>query len=191
MCRAFSRRSTVRPSLRDRQYEALCCVVRLRTTHDHPSRGRPEDRARTNIDRLLNPAGWIIQNRDSINIDAGRGIAIREFLLAPGFGFADYLLYVDGYAAGAVEAKKAGETLTEVEIQTARYSVGLPENLPALRRPLPSFTNPRALRRDSPICWSPTPAVGASSAFIGLKPSPPGWNRTSVPPAPVSAIAFA
>jgi type I restriction enzyme, R subunit len=70
-----------------------------------PSR-RPEDRARINIDRLLTDSGWIIQNRDSFNIEAGRGVAIREFLLAPGYGFADYLLYVDGYAAGVVEAKR-------------------------------------------------------------------------------------
>ena len=99
--------------------------------------GRPEDRARSNIDRLLTDSGRIIQNRNGINIEAGRGIAIREFLLAPGYGFADYLLYVDGYAAGVVEAKKAGVPLTEVELQTDRYSVGLPENLPAPRRPLP------------------------------------------------------
>jgi type I restriction enzyme R subunit len=102
-----------------------------------PPVGRPEDRARINIDRLLTGAGWIIQNRDSINIEARRGIAIREFLLATGYGFADYLLYVDGYAVGVVEAKKAGEPLTEVEIQTDRYSEGLPSNLPAPRRPLP------------------------------------------------------
>ena len=73
-----------------------------------PTGGRPEDRARANIDRLLTAAGWIIQNRDSIDMEAGRGIAIREFPLSPGHGFADYLLYVDGYAAGVVEAKKAG-----------------------------------------------------------------------------------
>jgi type I restriction enzyme R subunit len=76
-----------------------------------PAEGRPEDRARANIDRLLTAAGWLIQNRSSINIDAGRGIAIREFQLAPGHGFADYLLYVDGYAAGVIEAKKAGVPL--------------------------------------------------------------------------------
>lgn len=102
-----------------------------------PTGGRPEDTARVNIDRLLTDAGWIIQNRNSINIEAGRGIAIREFPLASGYGFADYLLYVDGYAAGVVEAKKAGVPLTEVELQTDRYSVGLPANLPAPRRPLP------------------------------------------------------
>ena len=102
-----------------------------------PPAGRPEDRARANIDRLLTAAGWLIQNRDSINIEAGRGVAIREFPLAPGHGFADYLLYVDGYAAGIIEAKKEGVPLVEVEIQAGRYSQGLPRNLPAPRRPLP------------------------------------------------------
>jgi type I restriction enzyme R subunit len=86
---------------------------------------------------LLTAAGWLIQNRDSINIEAGRSIAIREFPLAHGHGFADYLLYIDGYAAGVIEAKKAGVPLIGVEIQTARYSQGLPQNLPAPRRPLP------------------------------------------------------
>ena len=34
-------------------------------------------------------------------------------------------MYVDGAAAGVVQAKKEGATLTGVEIQTARYSEGL------------------------------------------------------------------
>ena len=51
-----------------------------------------------------------------------------------GFGFADYLLYVDRKAAGAVEAKAQG-TLTGVEAQSAKYAAGLPENLPAHRLP--------------------------------------------------------
>src|SRR5206468_2114364 len=54
-----------------------------------------------------------------------------------GFGHADYLLYVDGQAAGAVEAKPEGTTLTGVEIQSGKYSDGLPSELPAWVRPLP------------------------------------------------------
>jgi type I site-specific restriction endonuclease len=53
-----------------------------------------------------------------------------------GFGFADYLLYVDRKAAGAVEAKAQG-TLSGVEAQSAKYAAGLPEGLPAHRQPLP------------------------------------------------------
>lgn len=59
-----------------------------------------------------------------------------EFLLNPGYGKADYLLYLDGKAAGVIEAKKEGATLTGVEIQSARYAQGLPATLPAWRRPL-------------------------------------------------------
>lgn len=97
----------------------------------------PEARARENIDKQLIDAGWIVQSRDDADISAGRGVAIREFPMKSGFGEADYLLYVDGQAVGVVEAKKEGSTLTGFEIQTTKYSEGLPDSLPAPRRPLP------------------------------------------------------
>ena len=97
----------------------------------------PEDRARETIDDLLDEAGWLVQGRDKANLNAGRGVAVRSFPLKAGHGFAVYLLYVDGQAAGVVEAKKEGETLTTYEIQTAKYSEGLPDGLKAHRRPLP------------------------------------------------------
>lgn len=96
----------------------------------------PEDRARENIDKLLTDAGWIVQSRNETNIAAGRGVAIREFPLKSGYGEADYLLYVDGLPAGVVEAKKEGATLTGYEIQTEKYSVGLPPELKPYRKPL-------------------------------------------------------
>ena len=96
----------------------------------------PEQRARREIDADLSAAGWLVQSRDEIDLTAGRGIAVREFPMKPGFGFADYLLYVDRKALGAVEAKAAG-TLTGVETQSAKYAAGLPDNLPAHMRPLP------------------------------------------------------
>jgi type I restriction enzyme, R subunit len=98
---------------------------------------KPEEKARKAIDDLLIAAGWIVQDVKDANIAAGRGIAIREFPLKAGYGSADYLLYVDGAAAGVVEAKKEGETLTGYEVQTEKYSVGLPDSLKAYRRPLP------------------------------------------------------
>lgn len=67
----------------------------------------PEQRARRKIDAALTAAGWAVQGRDEINLSAARGVAIREFM-APGYGFADYLLFVDGGAVGALEAKKEG-----------------------------------------------------------------------------------
>ena len=46
----------------------------------------PEARARKIIDQLLTNAGWIVQSRDEVNLAAGRGVAIREFPMKPGFG---------------------------------------------------------------------------------------------------------
>jgi type I restriction enzyme R subunit len=97
----------------------------------------PEEKARESIDGKLVAAGWLIQDRADANLDAGRGVAIREVALGCGFGEADYLLFVDGQAAGVVEAKKEGATLVGVEIQTQKYSEGIPAALPAPRRPLP------------------------------------------------------
>lgn len=96
----------------------------------------PEQKARQDIDAKLIASGWLVQDRDDLDLTAGRGIAVREFPMKSGFGFADYLLYLDRKAVGAVEAKAAG-TLTGVEAQSAKYAAGLPDNLPAHRRPLP------------------------------------------------------
>ena len=97
----------------------------------------PEQEARIEIDKLLSAAGWAVQPRDQADLTAAVGIAICEYPLKKGHGFADYLLYVDGAAVGVIEAKRAEVTLIAVEIQTAKYSVGLPEHIPAPRRPLP------------------------------------------------------
>lgn len=58
----------------------------------------PEQQARGSIDALLIAAGWHICNVQDANIHASTGVAIREFPLNTGFGFADYLLYVNGKA---------------------------------------------------------------------------------------------
>lgn len=98
-----------------------------------------EDRAWEKIDEALEQAWWKVQDAKKANLAAGRGVALRNFALTSGcgYGFADYLLYLDGKAAGVIEAKKEGVTLTGVEIQSAKYSEGLPPQLPAYVRPLP------------------------------------------------------
>ena len=97
----------------------------------------PEDKARENIDRLLTQAGWAVRNQNDANILAYRGVAIRNFTLKPGHGFADCLLYIDGRAAEVIEAKKEVVTLTGVETQSERDTKGLPVGLPAWTEPLP------------------------------------------------------
>lgn len=71
----------------------------------------PEATTRVQIDQLLQAAGWQVCNIDQVNLHAALGVAIREFPLSTGHGFADYLLYVNGKACGVIEAKKEGVTL--------------------------------------------------------------------------------
>ena len=97
----------------------------------------PEQEARETIDQMLDLSGWDIQDLQNANIHAKNGVAIREFPLKSGHGSADYLLYVSGKAAGVIEAKKVGSTLTGVEIQSGKYKTGLPGELPAWHRPPP------------------------------------------------------
>ena len=96
----------------------------------------PEELAREKIDKILADCGWIIQNRNTINLSAGRGVAIREALLKDR-DEADYLLFVDGKAIGTIEAKPEGFTLTGVEEQSGGYGKNLLDIYPRWRDPLP------------------------------------------------------
>ena len=94
----------------------------------------PEELARIEIDRQLIACGWIVQDHKAMNIMAGPGVAVREFPLKT--GFADYLLYVEGKVAGVIEAKPEGYPLTGVEVQSSKYTLGLPDSIPHYRKPL-------------------------------------------------------
>ncbi len=96
-----------------------------------------EAAAREEIDRALLASGWLLQDFRAMNLYAGPGVAVREVQLAQGHGVADYLLYADGQAVGVIEAKRVGETLTGVELQSEKYGAGLPAGIPAPVRPLP------------------------------------------------------
>ena len=97
----------------------------------------PEQEARQHIDAALEAAGWAIQNRAEMNLFAGLGVAVREFKMADGHGFADYMLFVNGKAVGVLEAKPAGYPLTSVELQADKYATGLPAGLNPPVNPLP------------------------------------------------------
>ncbi len=88
---------------------------------------KPEERARRKIDKLLTSAGWTIQDVNEININASLGVAVREFPLET--GPTDYLLFIEGKAAGVIEAKSEGTSLTGVDTQSDKYLKGVPVNL--------------------------------------------------------------
>lgn len=125
----------------------------------------PEELARAEIDRLLTAAGWHVCDVAAANLQAVRGVAIRELPLASGFDFADNLLYVDGKAVGVIEAKKQGATLTGVEIQSGRYAQGLPAALPAWRRPLPFVYESTGVETHFTNGLDPVPRARSTFAF--------------------------
>lgn len=95
----------------------------------------PEQKARKNIDLLLEAAGWKVQAYRELNLGASLGVAVCDFPLKS--GTADYLLFADRRAVGAVEAKPEGTTLSGVSEQTRKYLEGIPDDLPRLQVPLP------------------------------------------------------
>ena len=96
-----------------------------------------EGRAREQIDSMLREVGWIVQGRDQINLFASQGVAVREFTLREGHGRVDYLLFIDAVPVGTIEAKPAGTTLTEVELQSLKYITGLPDQMQSRFERLP------------------------------------------------------
>ena len=96
----------------------------------------PEEKARIEIDKMLEQAGWIVQDRSELNIRASMGVAIREFVMKDN-GESDYLLFVNGKAIGVLEAKKAELSLSGVENQSQGYACNLPEGVRYYQMPLP------------------------------------------------------
>lgn len=58
----------------------------------------PEERARQQVDLLLQQSGWIVQDRSGIDLSAGLGVAIRESLLKT--GEAGYLISLQRSVVG-------------------------------------------------------------------------------------------
>jgi len=84
------------------------------------------------IDRQLRAAGWAVVDRRDLNLFTPQGSAVREVIMAPGAGRADYLLYLDKRVVGVIEAKPMGTPLSGVEWQSARYAAGLPHGTRAV-----------------------------------------------------------
>ena len=51
------------------------------------SASTPEAKARVEIDRQLETAGWVLQHRDEMNLAANDAVAVREFKVHKGHGY--------------------------------------------------------------------------------------------------------
>lgn len=116
----------------------------------------PEDKARH---ELINPAlvkaGWQIQYFKTANVFGSKGVAVEYFPMGWGVGEADYVLFVNGEAAGIIEAKKEGETLVGKEPQSAKYSKGFPKDFRSVDLPLPFVYETSGSEIRFTNCWDP------------------------------------
>ena len=83
----------------------------------------PEQIARDIIDKQLIACGWVIQDKDKINLNAGIGVVVRYYLTQDGKE-TDYVMFVDKKPVGVIEAKREEEAvrLTVHESQSEEYA---------------------------------------------------------------------
>lgn len=87
----------------------------------------PEEKARLVIDEKLEQAGWVVQDKNQMNLfvsnNSVNGVAVREFSTNDG-GEVDYALFIDGTPVGLIEAKAESEGLhlsSSAKEQNNRY----------------------------------------------------------------------
>ena len=95
----------------------------------------PEQQARVLIDQKLQEAGWVVQHRDTMNLGAGRGVAVRD-------GYA----YVadDELGLAVLATGRLGDLLDErvVQARLVASSTGPQERIRPSRQ-----VSPQALQR--------------------------------------------
>ncbi|MDR1847993.1 MAG: DEAD/DEAH box helicase family protein [Bacteroidales bacterium] len=95
----------------------------------------PEQKARQEIDRKLDNAGWKVCNRDEFS-PAVSALAVREGIMQGGLE-ADYLLFIKGKAVAVLEAKRLDVDLVQTAAaQAENYTKRLPEWCQAWHNPL-------------------------------------------------------
>lgn len=83
----------------------------------------PEQLARDKIDAQLMACGWVIQDKEKLNLNATTGIVVRYYLTQDGKE-TDYVMFVDKKPCGIIEAKREeeGVRLTVHETQSEEYA---------------------------------------------------------------------
>ena len=137
----------------------------------------PEGKARQKIDALLECCGWLVQTKENINLEAGRGVAICELSFYS--GEPDYTLFADGKAIGTVEAKPEGNTLTSVEEQSSSTLLESRSRCPHGNPRCLFVTKAPAKKPSSPTASILIPAAVRCFHFTAPKPCSRGCSRKS------------
>ena len=152
----------------------------------------PEDSAREHVDSLLRASSRHVCDPADFKTTAHRGAAIPELPLANKEA-ADYRLYVYNKAAGLIEAKKVGTTLTGVEIQSAKptqrslmiYPRGSDSSRSSMNVLVEKFSAAlvkgqyakRSITRNGFLCMSPFPPYPSNAQVRNQLTNQLVWQR--------------
>lgn len=154
--------------------------------------------SRESIDLLLTAAGWQVVDAGKANILASRGVAIREFPLKSGHGFADDL-HLCGWQSGRRHRGKESRGHAERRRAAVRsLRRRLAGRFHRGRNRFPSPTSPRVSKPASPIAWTRNPVPARASPSTNRKRWPIGCRMpvaaasrrwTAKPPAAAFTLA--
>ena len=135
----------------------------------------PEQKARDQIDNMLQAAGWAVQSKKKVDLGASKGVAVREY--QTDVGSADYVLFVDRKPVGVIEAKREeeGERLTVAEDQSGDYAQSRLKYLD--NDALPFVYESTGVLPASPTTAIPSPAPGRYFTFTNPAPSANGARK--------------
>jgi hypothetical protein len=145
--------------------------------------------SRTNVTRAsltlmaCSASAWATASALACSPSRNRASATALFLLVPALIMWSPFhllaaLDLDGKAAGLIEAKPEGLTLTGVESRSSKYVSALPAGVPSHSLPLPFCYETTGRSRSSPTCRGPTPAAARSSSSTGPR-NCCGWSAWS------------
>ena len=138
---------------------------------------KPEELARSSIDKQLQDAGWTVVERNDFN-PQDAAVAVREELLQDN-NRADYLLVLYGKAVGVIEAKRKGIDLLSPNViaQAERYTHMLRPQFPCWESPLPFI-----FLANGKEILSKSIHLGAEADFVSVKRFPRPYElRLSIP----------
>ena len=151
----------------------------------------PEQKARREIDADLAAAGWIVQDRDDLDLTAGCSVVVRDFTMKPGFGFADYLIYVETNSINPAARLSSPRSSGSIRCSRARpnsirkrgrLQPSTPPSRGRARRPkwftMPASLPNEASGRYAGLLWQKAPA-SVGDAAIRAAGAPGNGRRTA------------
>ncbi len=113
------------------------------------------------VESLLKSANWSIQDHTKGVLKESLGVAVRDYPLARSYGKIDYLLFLEGKAVGLIELQSTPQTketpLEGVQVNSPKYSRGLPFTLRLFTRPLPFLYQSRGSANNFTNIFDPHP----------------------------------